>query len=48
MLIKIITLVAASIATMQGLKFFTKGKYADALCSAVTLTALCIIGRFYL
>lgn len=48
MLIKIITLIAASISTMQGLKFFTKGKYADAFCSGFTLMVLGMLGRIYL
>ena len=47
MSLKIITLIAASLTTVNGLKSFNKGRYADAFCSGFTLMVLGMLGRIY-
>lgn len=48
MLIKIITLIAASLNVVKALKSFNKGRYAEAFTSGFTVLLLAYIGRFYL
>ena len=47
MSIKIITLIAASISTVQALKSFGKGRFADAFSYGFVMFTLGALGRIY-
>jgi hypothetical protein len=47
MSIKIITLIAASITTVQALKSFNKGRFADAFSFGFAVLTLCKLARIY-
>lgn len=47
MLIKIITLIAASVGAVQTLKSFNKGRYFDSFSFGIMVLTLCKFARIY-